>query len=433
MSLVCLAAQPEAPALSVKQAREALVRELTEQVYVRMGLGDGRGAARALGALAAVAAEPDELAAPAFQVLDLYANVDVPADIRSRLIARKHESFRKATVELIDALNAVTADHPLPEQIGRPVVLGPGSGCPVRQARAFAEGPGGELAVLAEGIALFDGKRWQMIPPGALHVDKPIRALHVDGNGRMWLGSSARAQGGDRLIDRLRREQWTALGYFDPPAEGLGRGRWHSLHGTGSVTSFAEARDALWIAAHSRLFRFTGQRGVPAACPLPYSPTRTLLAAPDRPDLWVVDARRISHFDGRRWRSFELPEQPARGGALLEGKPVVALPGGLWVLEGGRGRLLKSDPTLGPLAAVASGPDGTAWCLTEKGALLSSDLASWTVHGGPVPADDRANAVPAVFCDSKGRVWLSRGKGVEVYGGRGGAAAQRAAAEVTPL
>ncbi len=434
LSLLFLAAPADAPALSIPRARQAIVRELTDQVFVRLGLGDGRGAARAVSSLAAVAAGPEELSDPAFEVLDLYTNTDLPADLRSRLIAKDADTFREAADELTAALDAITGRHALPADITRPVVLGADSGCPFRRARAIAEGPGGQIIILDEGAAVFDGEQWQAIPPHTLPIPTPVRALYVDETGRTWLGSATAESAGDRLIDRLRQGQRGVLGYFRGVADGPAPGRWRGLSGTGEVTSFAETSAGVWIAGPSRLFRYDGQRGLPAACPLPYSPTRTLLAASDGEGLWVVDAHRISQFDGVRWHSYKLPGIPALGGALLDGAVVVPLTEGLLVVENGGTRLIEADAEHGRIAVAAAGRDGSVWCLTENGTLLNTDRTSWTIHSGPIPEEDRTPTVPALFCDSGGRVWLSRGLGVELYdGGSAAGTAQEAVSQEIEL
>jgi len=418
MSVACFLAAPEPPAVSLDELQGSLAARLAEHVHLRIGLGDGRGAAKAFTALAAVSDDPSAVREAALALLDVYENTGLPRDIRAQLISPEADVYDKAVVQLIDAFKNLSAEHKLPDKFRGWKVLGAGEGCPVTHARAFAAGPRGAVAILSEGLALFDGRRWQMMAPSALNVYKPLQAVFIDRDGRTWLGSAASHRPGATFADRLRRYRWGSVAHFEPSKSGTVPGRWHVYGGTDRVTSFAQGKHGLWIASHSRVFIFDGEHALPVNCPLPYSPFRKLLASPDSAELWVIDLKRFSRFDGKRWRSFAKrgPFRP-RGAVMVKGRPVIVLASGLLVLAGENYVLAEAPAEAGELTAAAVHRDGRVWCVTDKGRVLSTDMKNWTVYGAPGKGALPHHITPAIFCDDAGRIWVSRGRGIEVCAG----------------
>jgi len=410
--LAALALAAPARAASVERAGAELARRLADRVHLCLGLGDGRGAARALAALAAVTDRPAQLAVAVWPVLDAYEVTGLPDDFRGRFPARDPESYRRIAEALVASLGGMTAEHPLPAEPAGRVLLGAEDGCPVRHARAFARGPGGRVIALAEGLAWYDGRRWQVVPPWALRVREPILAVFTDSRERTWLGGPAGAEptgpGGTSEAFASGSVALFEVGDADFP------GRWRVFKGTRSATAFAESGSGVWIAGPDRLFLSDGDRAAPVACPLPYSPFRRLLARPDADGVWVVDLDRVSRFDGSRWTSYALGSRDVRD-AVAAARPVLVLKRGLLILADDGFEWLEAPRRVNALADAAVAPDGTVWCVSVGGQVLTTDLRSWRMADVP-EVDERLHPWPsAIFCDDEGRVWLSRGAGIEVF------------------
>ena len=437
---VCLAADAQPVAASADELRATLAPKLLDHIYLRIGLGDGRGAARALTALAALDAPPDLLRQAAFAVLDLVDHTCLARDIRLRVVSRDADTRRAAADELVDAFRTLTAKPRLPDAAAGWQVLGPQHGCPVREVRTFAQGPAGALMMLADGLVLYDGARWQIVAPAALRVHWPVEAAFTDSAGRTWLGSVAAPVTAAGLLGRLHRYQWGTLAYFEPPRLDLLPGRWHAFTGTERITAFAQTKHGLWIASRSRLFQFRVDRPLPAVCPLPYSPSRRLIGSPAGAELWVIDHDRISRFDGAAWQSYRAPRDARlRGGVMLGRRPVILLDRGLLRPAGNTFRLVAAPDGLGRLTGAAPGKDGRLWCVSDRGHVLSTDLKTWDLYRAPAGATPQPRWPPAIFCDAAGRLWLSRGRGLELCTGRPGvpqhlpAAVKQLAARPAPL
>ena len=140
---------------------------------------------------AAVSPRRSQVIGLASALLDLYENSGLPRDIRLRLISPDPAVYRAAVSVLIDAFKALTAEHKLPTNFRGWKVLGAKEGCPVRDARAFVAGPGGSVLILADGLVRHDGTHWQVTPPSAIRVHKPVHAVWTDRQGRTWVGSAA--------------------------------------------------------------------------------------------------------------------------------------------------------------------------------------------------------------------------------------------------
>ena len=416
MSVACFAAAPEPPATSIPQARAGLSSRLADQIQLRIGLGDGRGAARALTVLAAIRAHPALMTQAAFALLDVYENTGLPRDIRARLISLDRDVHAKAAQELADAFKRLTAEHKVLANLRGGKILGAEEGCPVKHARAFASRPDGTVVMLSDGLVLYDGRRWQVAAPSAVRLHQPIETIFVDRKGRTWLGSTASGKLQAGLLGQLRAYNWGSVAYCRPAKGSLLPGRWKVLSGARRVTSFAEGKQGVWIASRSRLFLHRDGRALAVNCPLPYSPFRKLLAAPHSDELWVVDLDRVSHFDGVRWRSYRLGGLRPRGGTVYGAgalRAAVLTSGGLLDVADRKFRLAAAPKGVGKVVDIAAGKKGRIWCVTDKGTILSTDLRTFDVYAAPA-VKAPPPWPPAIFCDKAGRIWVSRGRGIEV-------------------
>jgi len=401
----------EQPLASVEGARAKLVAHLAGEAHLRVALGDGRGAARVLITLAAADEEAGQAAAAALAVLGAYEDLPLPDDVRAGLSSAERDVRAKAVRQVADALASMTAEHKLPEKLSGFKILGAAEGCPVRYARAFAGGPGGVVRILSDGLVSYDGKHWQAAAPSAIPVFPPVGAFFVDSKGRVWLGSIA--AGG--------REQWPfaeieRVGRWSLAFRSGTLGRWRTFVGSQRVTAFAENQAGVWVSTSSRLFLcHDGRRISPASCPLPYSPFRKLLASPESDWLWVIDIGRVSRLGGKRWRSFKLGKLRPVGGLISSGKPVIVVTAGLILPGEKRSELVKFPPGHGTIAAAAAGPDGTAWCVSSQSRLFRTDMKTWALYRSIARDEFPRQAMPAIFCDAAGRVWLSRGRGIELH------------------
>jgi|GEM_PF-5011639 len=399
-----------AGAASIEQERAKLAQQLSDEVYLRLAVGDGRGAARAFAALARTYDQPELVTAAAFAVLDLYENTGLPADIRAKLLSHDTEVRHKATEQLIETLENLVGEHGIPDEFKGTKILGPSDGCPVTSARAFAAGPDGSVLIIWGGVLLYDGVAWQQISPMSIRVRVPTTEVFTDSKGRIWMAGSSPGYPPSTLLQYYLG----TVGVCELDAADNAPSRWTLFSPTGVITSFAEGRGAFWLASRTGLFVCDDNEIVPVSCPLPYSPSRKLLGSKDSDGLWVIDVDRVSRFDGIRWSSFKLGDLEPRGGVMVDGQPVILLADGLllWRDDG-----FESFPSDERLAAVTAGLDGEIWCVTERGSLVSTDFETWKTHGeatGPVLVD---GLWPAVFCDAQGRVWLSRGRGIELSDG----------------
>ncbi len=418
-ALACVSAAPDKAAISVGEARARLAGQLADRVQVCIGVGDGSGAASALGALAAVADDRALTTEAAFAVLDLCGQTGLARDIRARLVSSEEGVYEKARAELTDALKKLAAARcDLPDKDAAKV-LGPNDGCPATSARAFAQTPGGAVLVLSDTLSRLDGTRWQVMGPDAIRVHQPVSAMFVDSKGRTWLGSTAPRRSSPGLVGHLERYSAGPVGYFEPGKGGLIAGRWHVFGGADEITSFAENKRGLWVASRTRLLLYDGDRLVPFDCPLPYSPFRKLLAHPRSGDLWVVDIDRISRLGDSGWRSWKLGDRAPVGGCMTNDGPVILLRSGLlFARPGGQSLEMRFDSEM---ADVASDGRDALWCMAADGRVLRGTAAGgWQAFDAP--AGLRVSPRPTIFLDRTGRLWLSRGRGIEVCAGGPGAA-----------
>ncbi|MFH1730429.1 MAG: PQQ-binding-like beta-propeller repeat protein [Planctomycetota bacterium] len=414
---LALAAAPsgaaEQPLASVEGARAKLVAHLAGEAHLRVELGDGRGAARALITLAAAAEEAGQAATAALAVLGAYEELALPDDVRAGLSSAEQDVRGKAVRAVADALASMTAEHKLPEDIRGFKILGAAEGCPVRDARAFAGGPGGVVHILSDGLVSYDGKHWQAAALSAIPVLPPVGALFVDSKGWAWLGSADAGGREEWALTEIERVGRWSLAFRDGMAP---LGRWRTFVGGRRVTAFAENQAGVWVATSSRLFLcHDGRQMSPASCPLPYSPFRKLLASPESDWLWVIDIDRASRFDGKRWRSLKLGKLRPVGAVISSGKPVIVVTAGLILPGEKRPEFIKFPAGHGAIAAAAAGPDGTIWCVSSQSRLFRTDMKTWGLYRSIARNEFPRQAMPAIFCDAAGRVWLSRGPGIELH------------------
>ena len=412
-ALVVAHGAADAPAASVEGAQADVVSHLAGEVHLRIGLGDGRGAALAFTTLAAVDDGSTAGVAAALAVLNIYETAPGGARIRAAIVSKDRDARVKAFKQLADALAKMTGTHTLPEPMKGSKILGGAEGCPAEQATAFAQGRDGTVHMLAGTVVSYDGRHWQVADRESVRTVPPFAAILSDSRGRLWVGGGQAGIVADGPLTKVERPAWGTVAF----RQGGQTGRWHTFEAWRRVTAFAENKSGVWVATPSFLSLYDGRRMLPVNCPLPYSPTRNLVASLKGDDLWIIDIDRVSKFDGKRWTSYGLRKRGRRtiGGVMSNGKMVVATSTELIVLGEARSETVKFPPGHGTIAATAAAPDGTIWCLSSKGRLLRTDTKTWGLYPLPEGKETPAHVVPAIFCDAAGRVWLSRGRGVEVH------------------
>jgi len=410
LSMAASAGAAEEPAASAAETQAQLKAQLSEEVFLRLALGDGRRAAAALITLATVAPGAAQTRDAAKAVLDAYESVRLGAAVREQLESGERAERAKATPKVADALRPFLAEHKIPAELRGRRKLGPADGCPVPRARVFAEG-GGVIWALSDSLASFDGARWQVRPDFAVPVSRTLGAVFVDTRGRLWVGGGRAARQTERP-PRSAGDEVVVGNVAVCESSGPG-GRWRTFDGGRRIASFAENADGVWVATPSQLLRFDGRHLRPVDCPLPYSPFRKLLASPKSDALWVVDLDRISVRRNGRWESYSLGKTRVIDAALMNGKPVVGTARGLRTLDA---TPMAPPEGTGTVVALAAAPDGTLWCVTDRGSVLSTDLNAWRIYEPLVEEGATLRSAPAVHCDAAGRLWLSTGRGLEVRG-----------------
>ena len=409
-------------AASVEAAQGELIARLAGEVHLRIALGDGRAAARALTTLAAVDDGSAKTAQAGIAVLDIYETIPAAGEVRAALISRDREARRTALKRLADILAPMTGEYRLPDTFTGSKILGAAEGCPVDRARAFTQGPDGVVHMLSGGLVSYDGRRWQVMDREAIRAARPLAALFADSKGRLWIGGG---RAGVHVDGALKESDRPGRGTVAFRQGGPG-GRWRTFVPRRRVATFAENKAGVWIATPSLLSVYDGRRMRTVNCPLPYSPSRRLVASPKSDALWVVDVARVSRFDGARWTSYATGKLRTVGGVVLDGKPVIVARRGLVLFGDGRSEMVTFPPGHGTIAAAAAGPNGTVWCVSSQSRLFRTDMKTWGLYRSIARNEFPRQAMPAIFCDGAGRVWLSRGRGLEVHavGGKPAATVQ---------
>ena len=401
----------EVRAASVEAGQAEVVSHLADDVHLRIGLGDGRGAALAFTTLAAADDGSARGVAAALAVLNIYETAPGAGEIRAALTSRDREARAKAFRQLADALAEMTGEHRLPEPFTGHRILKAAEGCPVEQVRAFAQGHDGAVHMLAGALVSYDGRLWQVADRESIRAVQPLAAILSDSKGRLWIGGGQAGIIADGPLTATERPGWGTTAF----RQGGPGGRWHTFTAWRRVTAFAENKMGVWVATPSWLSVYGGRQMRPVNCPLPYSPTRKLVASLKSDDLWVVDVGRVSRFDGKRWKSYSAGKLRTVGGVISNGRVVIVTSAGLIVPGDERSEMVKFPAGHGTIVAAAAGPDDTIWCVSSQGRLARTNMKTWGLYRLLAPNELARHVPPAIFCDAAGRVWLSRGRGVEVH------------------
>ncbi len=222
---------------------------------------------------------------------------------------------------------------------------------------ALAEDPAGAIVTATDdGVARWDGQRWQSWTRREGLPEAAVRTLMFDAEGSLWLGTSG--QGLHRWVGYGVSDHWTQANGLPSPA----------------VTSFARAGDGR---------------------------------------LWIATSKGIAWFDesGRKFRALHWPS--ATGG------PVRSLGvdacGSLWWAEDGKLltlRLADSQPravaNVARLSYVVQGPRGTLYFESPQGVLRLMPSAPHLRHEAMLDVWPGAPYLQQVMTDGK-HDWLLSG------------------------
>jgi len=252
------------------------------------------------------------------------------------------------------------------------------------------------------GLARFDGGQWQQVGRDQPHCTLRVSSLLATGEA-LWVGMEtgvARYQGG-------RWQRW----WMDQPAPTRSARQlvadvsgkiWANIHRDAS-----DARLTPWD-----LWRYDGEGWAPVEHPEPN--LRALAAAPEGGLLAVNDEGLLRLEEGRYERWGTLPEL-APGTKLtslaVRGElVVVGTSGGLVVMEGGRGRLLRGQDGLPveQVTGVAIGPEGEIWAADALGVARLGEGAWRYYSAGRWLLGSPSCIAP----DGEGGLWATGGGGV---------------------
>ncbi len=210
----------------------------------------------------------------------------------------------------------------------------------------------------ALGVARFDGERWQVVHhPDAIPGGEVCR-LAADPEGALWVGSStgvARFQGG----------QWHHWYGEEVPTRDI-----HDL--------VPDGKGGVWaIMAHE----------------------------------WDLASRDVWHFDGRKWRYWEVAhgqgDELARIALDGRGVPYVIRTGKVLRLRGRRWVRVSLKAGRATALALASAPDGAVWVGTTDGVVILRDGVPERTIGKPEGMPVRG--VHDIAFAPNGDVWFSHG------------------------
>jgi len=275
---------------------------------------------------------------------------------------------------------------------------------------ALAQDPqGGIVTATDDGVARWDGRRWQAWTPHDGLPETAVRSLLFDAQGVLWLGTSGR--GLHRWVGYGQVDHWT-------PASGLP---------SPVVMDFARAGDGrLWAATASGLASFdpAQRRFHPLATPMAGKGMVSRVAVDRSGDLWwVQDGKLLTVSAGKD--AARLVARVPSPGYVVQGANDVYIVSGTQLLrlapspDGFRpGPMLAGLPESDILSHVAS--DGTQdWFLTGRGAFRAGRNA-WEPlrdpQGKPVRIDRTA-----AFVDPA-HLWAADSRGIAVYAVRGAVA-----------
>jgi len=275
---------------------------------------------------------------------------------------------------------------------------------------ALAQDPQGAIVTATDdGVARWDGRRWQAWTPRDGLPETAVRALLFDAQGALWLGTSGR--GLHRWIAYGQADHWTPVSGLPSPV----------------VTSFARTADGrLWAATASGLASFdpAQRRFRPLRTPLAGKGMVAGVAVDRSGDLWWVQ-------DGRLL-TLRASENEARvTGGILSPSYVVQGAHDAYIVSNTQvQRLSPSRKGVRPSPLLAGLPqseilsdvvsDGTQdWFLTGRSAFRAGHDA-WEplrdAHGTPVEIKRTA-----AFVDAS-QLWAADSHGIAVYAVRGAVA-----------
>jgi signal transduction histidine kinase len=276
---------------------------------------------------------------------------------------------------------------------------------------ALAQDPQGAIVTATDdGVARWDGQRWQTWTPREGLPETAVRALLFDAQGSLWLGTSGR--GLHRWIGYGEVDHWT-------PASGLP---------SPVVTSFARAGDGrLWAATASGIASFdpAARRFRPLRAPLVADGMVVRLAVDVSGDLWWIQSGKLLTLRASESVPRVMMDDPS---------PSYLVPGphGIYIVSNRQAQQLvptsagfRREPILAalPQAEILSEviTDGTDdWFLTGRNAYRA-EQGAWA----PL-RDERGSPVEIVRTAAfvgPSQLWAADSRGISVYAVHGDVAA----------
>jgi ligand-binding sensor domain-containing protein/signal transduction histidine kinase len=333
-------------------------------------------------------------------------------------------------------------------------------GLPSTDIRCLFVGPSGHVwACTPNGLAAFNGTRFETFPPDAAHPLGEVAAACVDGNSRVWVAH-----------DRDRLDTWSALRYREQPialskdgsirsvmctdsgdvwvgtsdgvvAISAGKQHWLTTSdglADNNVLTIARSRSgAVLVGTTNGFSRIRGRdvESFRSANGLSQSAVYALLE--DREGtLWAATGHGLNQFvDGRATPytiAEGLPSNNAgpiaqdRFGTIWAG----TLDAGLARFDGHRFSALTTKDGLpsNVVLAVVDDPGGGLWVGTDRGLSRLRggrvDLRLTTASGLP------SNVVTALRFDERGLLWIGTLKGAATYHGN---RVERVAGSIAPI
>lgn len=230
----------------------------------------------------------------------------------------------------------------------------------------------------------------------------PVHAIHVDGGGRVWVGTLGFGSGG------LARIESTGLRFYTP-AEGFSGG---------GVDSIAEDHAGnLWIGCENGLYRWEGGRlqvyGSNAGL-------KMVIAIAATPDGGIIAGNNVSGLKRLAGGIFrDNPIEQLNSGVLIRSL-LTDRDGGLWIgaisqgllhiQQDGSDRFTHADGLSGDMVfCLFEDKEGNVWAGTQRGLDRFRDLPVTTLSKREGLSDDAAGSV---FASGSGGVWIGTQAGL---------------------